>query len=178
MEYKIIRHHNRKRLIITVNPTGEIVVKAGRYTTEKQIEDFVTKNISWIEKWQKHYEAVYHTKITVTEEERKQIKKQLMPQMKEIVERYSTLMGVEPKSVKITVAEKRWGSCGPDKALCFSYRCAFLSQRCKEYIVIHELSHIKEFNHSKRFYSVVAQYMPDYEEAEKELEGYYIHLKE
>ena len=97
--------------------------------------------------------------------------------MTELVQKYADIMGVEAKGVKITSAEKRWGSCSSKNTICFSYRCAFLSQKCKEYIVIHELSHISEFNHSKKFYDVVERYMPDYKSAEKELDGYYIHLQ-
>ena len=178
MEYKIIRHHRRKRLTVSVAPTGEVTVIAGRFTPEKRIEEFVNQYSSWIEKQQKYFETVYHHRITVTKEERDRIKKEFLPEMKTLTEKYAEIMNVSPKSIKITVAEKRWGSCGGDKSICYSYRCAFLSQRCKEYIVVHELSHIIEHNHSGNFYAVMEKYMPQYKEAEKELRGYYIHLRE
>lgn len=177
MEYNILRDHRRKRMVIVVTPTGEIIVKAGKFTSDNKIDEFVRKNTAWIEKQKKYFETLYHHRITVTSEEREIAKKQLLPVMRDLVEQYSVKMDVVPKSVKITVAEKRWGSCGADSSVCFSYRCAYLSQKCREYIVVHELSHIKEHNHSKNFYAVLEQYMPDYKTAEKELEGYYIHLK-
>ena len=177
MEYKIIRHHKRKNLLITVNPMREVTVKAGLRTTDEYIENFVKAKTDWIIKQQKYFENKYHHRITVNKEQLLNIKKELLPQMAALVQRYAEIMGVEAKGVKITSAEKRWGSCSSKNTICFSYRCAFLSQKCKEYIVIHELSHISEFNHSKKFYDVVERYMPDYKSAEKELDGYYIHLQ-
>jgi len=178
MDYKIIRHHRRKKLLLTVSPTGEIAVKAGLLTPLKIIDNFVNANKDWIEKQQQFFAQKYHTRIITTKAERDSAKKQLLPVMISLVQKYAAVMDVEPKSVKITVAEKRWGSCSGRDTVCFSYRCYFLSQKCKEYIVIHELSHLKEFNHSKEFYKTVQKYMPDYKQAEKELDGYYIHTEQ
>ena len=178
MEYKIIRHHKRKRIMITVSPLGEVTVKAGIFTGNKYIEAFVNSKKEWIEKQQKYFAEKYHHRISVTEEEREKLKKQLLPVMEELVFRYSRMIDVKPKSVKITVAEKRWGSCGRNGAICFSYRAALVSQKCREYLVVHELCHIKHFNHSKDFYNEIEKYIPDYRDAEKELDGYYIHIEQ
>lgn len=178
MEYKIIRHHKRKRIMITVSPLGEVTVKAGKFTSDKYIEEFVNSKKGWIEKQQKYFADKYHHRIQVTKEERDSLKKQFLPIMEELVFKYSRIMNVTVKSVKITVAEKRWGSCGRDGAICFSYRAALVSQKCREYLVVHELCHIKHFNHSKDFYNEIEKYIPDYRDAEKELDGYYIHIEE
>lgn len=176
MEYKIVRHPRRKRLLLTVSVTGAVTVKASPFVTEQYIEKFVDSHKEWIEERKKYYSDVYHTRVTVAKEEREKIKKQFLPEMVKLTEKYAAVMGVAPKSIKITSAERRWGSCSSDNSVCYSYRCAFLSQRCKEYIVVHELSHIKEHNHSKKFYGVVKTYMPDYKQREKELNGHYIQM--
>lgn len=164
--------------MITVSPLGEVTVKAGKFTSDKYIEEFVNSKKGWIEKQQKYFADKYHHRIQVTKEERDSLKKQFLPIMEELVFKYSRIMNVTVKSVKITVAEKRWGSCGRDGAICFSYRAALVSQKCREYLVVHELCHIKHFNHSKDFYNEIEKYIPDYRDAEKELDGYYIHIEE
>lgn len=164
--------------MITVSPLGEVTVKAGIFTSDKYIEAFVNSKKGWIEKQQKYFADKYHHRIQVTKEERDSLKKQFLPIMEELVFKYSRIMNVTVKSVKITVAEKRWGSCGRDGAICFSYRAALVSQKCREYLVVHELCHIKHFNHSKDFYNEIEKYIPDYRDAEKELDGYYIHIEE
>ncbi|OMH40640.1 M48 family metallopeptidase [Desulfurobacterium indicum] len=58
------------------------------------------------------------------------------------------------KNVKITRAEKRWGSCSGSNSLCFSYRVLMLPEEILDYIVVHEIAHIKEKNHSKRFWKL------------------------
>ena len=162
---------------MTVKVTGEVVVKAGFFTAESTIEKFVNSNIEWIENQRRYYKNKYHYIKIVTESEREQVKKQLLTVMSELTEKYSIIMGVKPEKVRITTAEKRWGSCNAKGTICYSYRVMFLSQKCKEYIVIHELCHLEQMNHSKDFYSLVAKYMPDYKQAEKELDGYYIQME-
>lgn len=161
-------------MVVTVHPTGEVVVKAPLYISDKAIELFLQSKAEWIAEKQRYYQHKFHHRITVTKEEREQLKKQALPLMKELVDRYAQIMQVEPKSVKITVAEKRWGSCSGRNTICFSYKTALISPKCREYLAIHELSHLKEMNHSQKFYNILAKYMPDYKEAEKELDGYYI----
>lgn len=177
MEYKVIRHHRRKQTVISVNPMGQVSVKTGIFTSDKAIKEYINKNLKWIETQKEYFANKYHHRIIINKNDIKSVKKEFYPEIKRITDKYAQLMNVNPKHIKITSAENRWGSCSADKAICYSYRCAFLSQRCKEYIVVHELSHIKELNHSKNFYNVVKEYMPDYKEAEKELDGYYIHAE-
>lgn len=75
---------------------------------------------------------------------------------------YSRLMEFYPSAVKITGAQKRWGSCSPQNSLNFPLRIVMLPLEIIDYIVVHELAHIKEKNHSKRFWQIVAGILPDY----------------
>lgn len=178
MEYTIVRHHRRKRLVVVVSASGKVTVKAATLTDDKKIKDFVNRHKDWIEKQQRHFAEKYHHRISLSEEDRERLKIQLLPQMTELVERYSKIMDVKPAGIKITSAEKRWGSCSSKQKVCFSYRAALVSDRCKEYLVVHELSHLRHMDHSKAFYKEVAKYLPDHRDREKELDGYYIHLEE
>lgn len=83
------------------------------------------------------------------------------------VEYYSDKMGLYPTSVKITSAATRFGSCSGKNSICFSYRLMLYPPEAVDYVVVHELAHIKEKNHSARFYALVERYMPDYREREK-----------
>ena len=125
---------------MTVKVTGEVVVKAGYFTAESTIEKFVNANTEWIENQRRYYKNKYHYIKMVTEKERRQAQNQLLDVMRELTEKYSSIMGLKPEKIKITTAEKRWGSCSSKNTICFSYRCAFLSQKCKEYIVIHPMT--------------------------------------
>lgn len=85
---------------------------------------------------------------------------------------YAPRMGVEPTGLKITSAATRWGSCNGRNSLCFSYRVACLPQALLDYIVVHELAHIREHNHSDRFWAEVGRFMPDYAERRAQLRAF------
>ncbi|MBR5506725.1 MAG: M48 family metallopeptidase [Clostridia bacterium] len=83
------------------------------------------------------------------------------------VEYYSRIMGVKPSSVKITSAHSRFGSCSGKNAICFSYILMCYPEEAIDYVVVHELAHIKHHNHSRSFYNFIGKFMPDYKQREK-----------
>ncbi|MDR0987396.1 MAG: M48 family metallopeptidase [Ruminococcus sp.] len=72
------------------------------------------------------------------------------------------IMDVVPVSVKITGARTRWGSCSAARGINYSWRLIMADEKSIEYVIIHELAHIIEFNHSEKFWNVVKSYCPDY----------------
>ena len=84
-----------------------------------------------------------------------------------LVEKYSKIMGLKYGRINITTAKKRFGSCNSNGDICFSYRLMLYPEAAREYVVVHELAHIIELNHSKAFYAIVERYMPDYKERRK-----------
>ena len=75
---------------------------------------------------------------------------------------YAKKMGVSPASVRVNSAKIRWGSCSAKKNINFSWRLALADDDAIDYVVVHELSHLIEMNHSTRFWAIVAAVMPDY----------------
>lgn len=84
-------------------------------------------------------------------------------------EEYAQKMMVTPTAVKINSAKTRWGSCSGKNSLNFSWRLIMADERCVDYVVVHELAHIAEHNHSERFWALVEKHMPDYKSQEKKL---------
>ncbi|MBL7994620.1 M48 family metallopeptidase [bacterium] len=85
----------------------------------------------------------------------------------ERTEVYAHTAGVKYTSVRISSARKRWGSCGPSGSLNFNWRLIMAPMFVLDYVVVHELAHIKIRNHSKHFWNCVAEMMPDYRNAEQ-----------
>jgi len=82
---------------------------------------------------------------------------------------YSKIMQVMPQHMKISSAKTRWGSCSRRKRVNFSWRLILADEALIDYVVVHELAHLKEMNHSAAFWSVVARVLPDYKERRKQL---------
>ena len=76
-------------------------------------------------------------------------------------------MNLCPTGIKITKAKKRFGSCNGKNSLCFSCFLMKYPMEAVDYVVVHELAHIKYHNHSKDFYNLINHYMPDYKQREK-----------
>jgi predicted metal-dependent hydrolase len=75
---------------------------------------------------------------------------------------YSHRLHLFPRGIRITNAKSRWGSCSRDNRLSFSWRIIMASLTIIDYILIHELAHIREKNHSKRFWTYLGSILPDY----------------
>ena len=75
---------------------------------------------------------------------------------------YASRMGVTPSAVKISSANTRWGSCSGKRSISYSWRLMMAEEDVMDYVVVHELAHIKEMNHSARFWAVVKEILPDY----------------
>ncbi|MDR1464789.1 MAG: M48 family metallopeptidase [Oscillospiraceae bacterium] len=75
---------------------------------------------------------------------------------------FAQVMGVVPVSLKINGAKTRWGSCSAAGNLNFSWRLLMADDAVIDYVVVHELAHLRKMNHSARFWAVVAGVLPDY----------------
>ncbi len=166
---KIIRS-KRKSISVEITPELEVVVRAPQYMKQKDIDRFINDHRDWIEK---HIELrakrLANRPPEPDEYEIADLKRRAKELLPRKVAYFSSLMGVEPKSVKITSAKKRLGSCSADNGICFSYRVMMYPEDIIDYVVIHELAHIKEHNHSKRFYDIVRKYCPDHKDRERRI---------
>ncbi len=75
---------------------------------------------------------------------------------------FAHIMGLYPSAVKINSAKTRWGSCSGKNSINFSWRLVLGEDSLIDYVVVHELAHIKELNHSDRFWDIVRAVLPDY----------------
>lgn len=89
-------------------------------------------------------------------------KERMREKVTKSAERYASLSGIRYNEVKVTGAQRRWGSCSPKGVLCFSWRLAMAPPEVIDYVVVHELVHIKHPDHSTAFWRGVESIMPDF----------------
>ncbi len=75
---------------------------------------------------------------------------------------FSAIIGVDVNRISITSADKRWGSCSSRRNLNFSWKLIMAPSKVIDYVIVHEISHLFELNHSPKFWAVVAQLFPEY----------------
>ena len=96
-------------------------------------------------------------------------KQEAQKKIPKMVETWSNKMGLTPSGIGFRKAKRRWGSCSSQNSISFNYYLMKLPLSCIVYVVVHELAHIEEKNHSKSFWKLVENYLSDYKEREKEL---------
>lgn len=104
------------------------------------------------------------------------IKKWLVKQAREIVltrlKHWSNVMKIAFNRGELTSARKKWGSCDNKHNIRLNFRLIMLPYSCIDYVCIHELSHILQMNHSKKFWEYVSKYVPNYKDIKKILKDY------
>jgi len=88
------------------------------------------------------------------------------------VDFYCRQLNLRARGVRISSARQRWGSCSPDNKLAFSFRLIMMPPDVIDYVIVHELMHIKEKSHSRRFWKLVAEAMPQYKTNQRNLKKY------
>ena len=84
---------------------------------------------------------------------------------------YGVRHGISIGRIAIRNQKSRWGSCSKKGNLNFNYKLAFMPPAIRDYVIVHEICHIKEFNHGQKFWSLVSETVPDWKKLRKELRG-------
>ena len=163
-DVRLIRS-NRRTISLEITGTGEILVRAPRRMPEADIRAFVEAKKAWLTKHLQKREqeiASIQEEGRFTEQEIQRLKvlaKQIVP---EKVAYYARLMGVTYGKITIRKQKTRWGSCTQEGNLNFNCLLMMAPPEVLDYVVIHELCHRIEMNHSVSFWALVEKMMPDY----------------
>lgn len=159
MKYKIV--YSKIRNVYIQIKDGEIIVKAPRKVSKKELDKIVKSKENWIKKTLKKDEKKVEKEKLYTDEEFRVIVEETA---NELIKETSLI----PNKVRIRDIKYAWGSCSANKNITISYKLICYSKAAVKYVILHELCHIKYMNHSKDFWSLVATYMPNYKEIKNE----------
>jgi predicted metal-dependent hydrolase len=163
MTYKLIRS-NRKSIAIEVRPEG-ILVRAPFQATQAQIDAFVLSRADWIRNAQAKIAAAPPpppVESPLSMEEIRDLANKALAYIPSRVKHYAPLVGVSIGRITIRNQRSRWGSCSTKGNLNFNCLLMLTPPEVIDSVVVHELCHRKEMNHSKAFYAEVLRVFPDY----------------
>ena len=166
LSYTLVRSR-RRTLALQVEPDGSLTVRAPLRCPLREIERFVALHADWAAEKSALAAARRAAHPAPTPEERAALFERTRALVVPLVARYSAEMDLQPAGIKITGAERRFGSCSGKNCLCFSYRLADYPVEAVEYVVVHELAHIREKNHGRNFYALIEAVLPDYRARER-----------
>ena len=160
MEYTLIRS-SRKTLSIQITPGGELVVRAPNRMSRREIEAFLRSKEDWIRSHQQKA-ARHSTAAKLTAQELTALAAQAREDLSARTARFAPLVGVTWGRITIRAQRTRWGSCSSQGNLNFNCLLMLTPASCLDYVVVHELCHRLEMNHSPKFWAKVERVLPDY----------------
>ena len=167
-EYQIIRSA-RKTLSVEI-ANGGVLVRSPKYLNKRKIEDILFQKQNWITKKlfisQKIIEANSGIK-PLDDDDIKDLRKALSCDIKARCDAFASALGVQYKNITVRLQKTCWGSCSAKKNLNFNCLLMLCPESVRSAIAAHEVCHIKEMNHSKRFYELLYSLHPSYGEDSK-----------
>ena len=171
MKVTVIRS-NRKTVAIQVNSNLSVTVRAPRSVSEKDIEEILKKKEAWISK---HIEKIKETKERVEAEPTEKLTREKVIALAEEalqvsperVAYFAKVIGVTYGKITVRNQKTRWGSCSSKGNLNFNCLLMLAPPEVLDYVVVHELCHRKQMNHSKAFWLEVEKVLPNYKEVRK-----------
>lgn len=166
VRFEVIRS-NRKTIAIEITSGGEVLVRAPYFMKDAEIHKFIKEKEHWI--------TGHLKKAGERQKEREEIRKLTMEEVQgladqalrvipEKVRYYAKMMNVQYGRITIRNQKTRWGSCSGKGNLNFNCLLMLAPDEVVDYVVVHELCHRIEMNHSKAFWQQVERVMPDYKE--------------
>lgn len=167
MQYSLRRSRRARYLRVVVQADGDITVTAPERVSLSTVDSFVRRNDEWIRRALTRVRK--NRVIYVSRGDIPRLKREASALVHELVERYARRYGFTYNRITIRAQRARWGSCSKSGNLSFNYKLAALPIEIAAYVVVHEVCHLGELNHSPAFWRLVEREIPHHRELRKRL---------
>ena len=181
ISYNLIRS-KRKTISVEITKDGSVLVRAPRWALKGEIEKFLLSHQEWIKEQQEKYTLQFIMdawRPRLTDDELKRLKEEARTEIRTLISKWAPI--VAPESFwatgishegfrpRLTIKKQKtlWGSCSAKGHLNFNCLLMLAPEDVRNYIVVHELCHLKHMNHSKAFWRAVERALPSYREPRK-----------
>jgi len=166
--YQVI-YSRRKTVVIQIR-NAEVIVRCPYGTKDSIIEEFVKSKSLWVQKnLEEQYRASRLPKYT--EAQIAELKAAAKIDLRQRVEKYAPIVGVSYSKISIRHQKSRWGSCSSKGSLSFNCLLMLAPEAVRDYVVVHELCHRRQMNHSAVFWAEVARVLPEYKQSRQWLKN-------
>lgn len=179
ISYTLRKSARARRMSISVSCEGKVAVTIpsrliayNEGGIDKLIENFVLEKWEWIKKALVKFSSLPEwQKKKYTREDYLNNKEAVRILVQSRLEYFNQFYGLSWERIAIRDQKSRWGSCSKRGNLNFNYKLLWLPAELQDYIIVHELCHLRELNHSKRFWTLVAKTLPEYSLLRRKLRG-------
>jgi predicted metal-dependent hydrolase len=155
-----VRHRRARRYVIRVDADGRVRVTIPRGGSRREAEAFAERQAGWIAKQRARLRGVIRP-IEDWRPLRERARRELPARLLELAAQHGLLVS----RVSVRNQRARWGSCGRDGHICLNWRLVLMPPAVSDYILVHELMHLRRMDHSPDYWRLVAAACPDYASA-------------
>ena len=173
IQYTVRKSARAKRMRLAVYCDGSVVLTSPVRMRTSVIERFFEDKKNWILKKLEMFQSTDPALLQIhSDEDFQNRKSEALALVKCRVKHFNKVMGVSWNDVVIKNQKTRWGSCSKKGNLNINYKILYLPRKMQDYVIVHEMCHLKEFNHSKKFWRLLESVLPDYQEIKGELKSH------
>lgn len=170
INYFLRRSRRSRSLRLSINSTAVITISAPKYLPLYFLERFIISKADWVlEKIECFKNNPTPPRLSGSAKNFALRKKDAHRLVKEKITEFNQIYNFSYQKFIIRNQKSRWGSCSSRGILNFNYKLVFLPEHLTDYLIVHELCHLKEMNHSRRFWNEVARSIPDYQSRRRAL---------
>ena len=162
-----IRHPRARRYVIRVRSDGTVRVTVPRWGSKRQAQDFAERERPWIERQRRRVEEQRQSRAEHAPETVKALQACARTELPDALRRLAALNGLAVARVSVRDQRWRWGSCSPNGHICLNWRLVLMPEFVREYVLVHELMHLKRLDHSPAFWRLVRAACPLCDEARR-----------
>lgn len=169
IEWEFVRHPRARGMKLKVYKDGRVVVTTSpRFLGIEAAQRLIERHSDLIVRAQAHAK-LRPPPMTLKGSalEYKKLKRLALAVVRERLDRFAPIYGVHPGRISIRNQKSRWGSCSVRGTLSFHYKIAVVPRPLADYLVVHELCHMRSFDHSARFWGLIEKTIPDYKRMRK-----------
>lgn len=177
IEYKIRKSKRAKRLRLAVYCDGSVVVTSPVDAQLYRIQEYVTEKRRWIYEKLDFFRGVQNDlSRRLSNADYAECKDEAKQLVTRRVEHFMKMYDVTYNVINIKNQKSRWGSCSKKRNLNFNYKIIFLPQEIQDYVIVHEICHLIEFNHSKKFWQLVEKAIPGFNDLKRQLQSFDLNI--
>jgi predicted metal-dependent hydrolase len=164
VEFYYVRHRRARRYVLRLDGDGRVRVTIPRGGSRREADAFAERQAEWIKRQlfeHRHRDVRPPYAIEEKSDLHARAKAELPRRVTELAEKH----GLTVARVSVRDQRSRWGSCGRDGLICLNWRLVLMPEWIRDYVIVHELMHLRRMDHSPKYWRLVAAAYPAYEAA-------------
>jgi len=154
-----VRHRRARRYILRVDPDGRVRVTIPRGGSRREAEAFADRNSGWV------HGQLSRLRPAPPPQDNEAVRARAREELPALLMGWAARLGLTVTSVEVRNQRTRWGSCGHNGRICLNWRLLLMPDWVRDYVLVHELLHLRRMDHSPRYWALVAGAYPGYREA-------------